>query len=129
MLEITPDLIKRIHRDAIDGGRDEEQSLRDAIRDEGCIPMICYGDSFYSDPYEKAAYYLHRIATRHPFMEGNKRTAFLVAAIIIYTDTEFMIENDTVENDRFVRSVASGEVEDEEIIVKWFKEHLIHSRI
>jgi death on curing protein len=127
--KITPDLIREIHRSAIDGGgKDEEQSLKDTVRDEGCIPMICYGGKFLSNPYEKAAYYLHRIATRHPFMEGNKRTAFMVAAITIYTDTEFMIENDATENNRFVRLIASGEVEEEEI-VKWFDKHLIRSEI
>ena len=83
MLKITPELIIRLHREAIDRGNDEEQSLRDAIRDWGCIPTICYGDDFFDDSFKRASYYLHRIATRHPFMEGNKRTAFMTAAFII----------------------------------------------
>ncbi len=127
MSVITPELIKMIHRDAMDAGSDEEQSLRDTIRDEGCLPSICYYDN-YSNPFEKAAYYLHRIATRHPFVEGNKRTAFMTAASIIYNDTEYMIENNTEENDYFVRKVASGLVEENEII-KWFENHIIRSKI
>jgi len=127
VLKITSELIMRIHREAIDGGKEEEQSLRDAIRDEGCIQSICYGDDF-EDPFKRASYFLHRIATRHPFFEGNKRTAFMVAAIIIYFDTEYIIENDNDENDRFVRDVASDLVEEEEI-KKWLKDHVIRSEI
>ncbi|MGE0015320.1 MAG: type II toxin-antitoxin system death-on-curing family toxin [Candidatus Methanomethylophilaceae archaeon] len=117
-----------IHRDATDIGRDEERSLRDAIRDEGCIPTICYGDNFHEDPFAKASYYLHRIATCHPFVEGNKRTAFMTAATIIYYDTEFMIENITEENDIFVRAAASGELNEEEI-EKWLRNHVTRSKI
>ncbi len=127
MLAITPELIKKIHRDAIDAGSDEEQSLRDTIRDEGCLPSICYYDE-HSDPFERAAYYLHRIATRHPFVEGNKRTAFLTASMIIYVDTDFMIEDNKDENDKFVRQIASGLLEENDI-VKWFGDHIIHSKI
>jgi len=52
----------------------------------------------------------------------------MVAAIIIYFDTEYIIENDNDENDRFVRDVASDLVEEEEI-KKWLKDHVIRSEI
>lgn len=127
MLAITPELIKKIHRDAIEAGSAEEQSLRDTIRDEGCLPSICYYDN-HSDPFERAAYFLHRIATRHPFVEGNKRTAFLTASLIIYTDTDYMIEENRDENNNFVRQIASGALEENDIM-KWFENHIIRSKI
>ncbi len=52
----------------------------------------------------------------------------MTAASIIYNDTEYMIENNTEENDYFVRKVASGLVEENEII-KWFENHIIRSKI
>lgn len=118
----------RIHQVVMYSGKEEEQPLRDAVRDEGCIPSICYGDR-YPDPFHRAAYYLQRISTRHPFIEGNKRTAFLVACAIIHHDTEFMIEDNMEENDEFVRAVASEIIKDEKEIVKWFKNHVIRSKI
>lgn len=125
MLEISPELIIRIHREAIIYGNNDEQSLEDAIRDEGCLPAICFGD-LSNDPFVRAAYYLQRISTRHPFVEGNKRTAFLTAAYILSKDGGCTIVEDMIENDRFVRSVAAGNTCEEEI-EEWLREHVIRS--
>ncbi len=127
MLEVDQDLIMRLHQGSIDKGCRDEGSLRDSIRDDGCIPSICeWAPS--GDPFVRAAYFFHRISTRHPFVEGNKRTSFMTAALIIYSETEYMIENDVYENNRFVRLVASGSV-DEEGIEEWLREHVIRSRL
>ena len=97
--------------------------MRDAIRDEGCIPAICNGD-FYDDPIERAAYYLHRIATRHPYVEGNKRTAYLTASLIIKEGTGLLLSEDVATNNEFVRRVANGDVSVEEI-QEWLTGHII----
>ncbi|MFK0255730.1 type II toxin-antitoxin system death-on-curing family toxin [Streptomyces sp. NPDC090445] len=41
------------------------------------------GASAYTDPYEQAAALLHGIATNHPLVDGNKRTAWLAAATFL----------------------------------------------
>lgn len=123
MLRIDPPLIDRIHRIAIEHGKDSERSLRDAIRDEGCIPAICSGD-FYENPVEKAAYYLHRISTRHPYVEGNKRTAYLTALLIVNEELGAKLIEDQVGNDQFIRKVASGEVPLEEV-AEWLEGRII----
>lgn len=125
MLEVSPELIIRIHREAIIYGNEDEQSLEDAIRDEGCLPAICFGDHS-DDPFVRAAYYLQRISTRHPFVEGNKRTAFLTAAFILLKDGNCTIVEDKKENNEFVRSVAAGNTCEEEV-EGWLREHVIHS--
>ena len=125
MLEVSPELIIKIHHEVIVYGGSDEQSLRDAIRDEGCLPAICFGDPS-GDPFVRAAYYLHRISTRHPFVEGNKRTAFLTAAYILLKDGGCRIVEDVRENNGFVRSVAAGNTCEEEI-EGWLHSHVIHS--
>nr|MDT0521511.1 type II toxin-antitoxin system death-on-curing family toxin [Streptomyces sp. DSM 41633] len=42
-----------------------------------------FGIPAYEDPYEQAAALLHGIATNHPLVDGNKRTAWLAAATFL----------------------------------------------
>ncbi|MEQ8143567.1 type II toxin-antitoxin system death-on-curing family toxin [Streptomyces sp. OP7] len=42
-----------------------------------------FGTPAYQDPYEQAAALLHALATNHPFVDGNKRTAWLAAATFL----------------------------------------------
>lgn len=42
-----------------------------------------FGTPAYEDPYEHAAALLHAIATNHPLVDGNKRTAWLAAATFL----------------------------------------------
>ena len=116
--------IMSMHRASIDSAARDESSLLDTIRDEGCIPSMIVGGSYIDDTFEKAAYYLHRVATRHPFVEGNKRTAFLLAATIIYSETGSFLSEDAEENDRFIRCVAS-DLSDVREIEAWLREHVI----
>jgi death on curing protein len=59
------------------------------IRDEGLLesalaqPKMTYsGELLHSTIYEQASAYLYHIAKNHPFIDGNKRTAF--AAIDVF---------------------------------------------
>jgi death on curing protein len=55
------------------------------VRDEGLLesalaqPKATFnGKLLHSTIYEQAAAYLYHIAKNHPFIDGNKRTAFMV---------------------------------------------------
>lgn len=55
------------------------------IRDEGLLesalaqPQATFGGEFlHTTIYEQAAAYLYHLAKNHPFLDGNKRTAFAV---------------------------------------------------
>ena len=59
------------------------------VRDEGLLDsalaqprnLAAYGET--DDPFSLAASYGHGIARNHPFVDGNKRTAFVVTAFFL----------------------------------------------
>ncbi|MCL2031926.1 MAG: Fic family protein [Methanomassiliicoccaceae archaeon] len=122
MEQFNVEVLKDIHRKVIDKGSAEEQSLRDNVRDEGTLHHIAASSWNISDPVARAAFLLHRVATQHPFMEGNKRTAWTAAMSILRAEG-YYIEENSRGIDVFVRRVASGDIEEQDI-VKWFKERM-----
>lgn len=70
----------------------------------------------------KAAYILHNIVTLHPFIDGNKRTAFETAKAFFQLNGEDFDAMDDESFDMLI-SVAKGEsnVRDVEI---WIRKHL-----
>ncbi len=63
----------------------------------------------FADPLEQAAFLLHQIATGHPFVQGNKRMAFLLAALVLRRAPErYRIASSDEENNRVVRDVAEA---------------------
>lgn len=91
------------------------------VRDEGLLesalaqPQATFGGQFlHSTISEQAAAYLYHIAMNHPFIDGNKRTAFGV------TDTFLRLNGCTLNltDDRaydLVMRVARGSITKEEL--------------
>ncbi|GAA2798638.1 type II toxin-antitoxin system death-on-curing family toxin [Streptomyces showdoensis] len=74
------------------------------------------GESAYGEVYEQAAVLLHGIAANHPFVDGNKRAAWLSAAVFLAVNG---IDLGDVDLDRayaLVIDVAGGEVDDVAVI-------------
>lgn len=67
-----------------------------------------YGVSAYQDLYEQAAALLHAIATNHPLVDGNKRTAWLAAATFLAVNGADLAEADQDVVYDLVIDVASG---------------------
>ncbi|MDR3283171.1 MAG: Fic family protein [Candidatus Methanoplasma sp.] len=110
--------IQRLHNMAIDSGSNEsEQILRDLIRDEGTLFYIVNKACMISDDMKCAASLLHSIATLHPFVEGNKRTAVLAAEFVML---DKIIDVDGKELDAFIRNVASGIVKEKDVF-EWLR--------
>ncbi|MEP2828427.1 type II toxin-antitoxin system death-on-curing family toxin [Parvibaculum sp.] len=96
----------------------------EGIRDEGLL------DSALSRPLNKFAYeepdlfdlaaaYAYGIATNHPFVDGNKRTAY-VAALTFLRLNGYSIEASATEKyETFIR-LAAGEMEEAEL-ADWFR--------
>lgn len=74
------------------------------------------------DAASLAASYLYGIAKNHGFVDGNKRTAWVVARLFL-ADNGFKLVFDPFEAIRLVESVAGGSV-DEPSCAQWFRERL-----
>lgn len=85
----------------------------------GTIEHLIFELDEGADVFEKAAIILHRIITRHPFMDGHKRTAFQVADNIL-RDEGYHIHTDKLQIEKFLIKIAKYEYEIEEIN-KWLK--------
>ncbi|CAL9457934.1 type II toxin-antitoxin system death-on-curing family toxin [Streptomyces cellulosae] len=71
-----------------------------------------FGTPAYQDPYEQAAALLHALATNHPFVDGNKRTAWLAAATFLALNGVDLLYADQDAAYTLVVDVASGAVGD-----------------
>ncbi|MFF3684999.1 type II toxin-antitoxin system death-on-curing family toxin [Streptomyces sp. NPDC002187] len=67
-----------------------------------------FGVSAYEDAYEQAAALLHALATNHPFVDGNKRTAWLAAATFLAVNGVDLADADKDAAYDLVIDVASG---------------------
>jgi death-on-curing protein len=67
-----------------------------------------FGTAAYDDLYEQAAALLHGIATNHPLVDGNKRTAWLAAATFLALNGVDLVGVDQDEAYALVIDVAAG---------------------
>jgi death on curing protein len=70
----------------------------------------------------KAAHILFNIATAHPFIDGNKRTAFGTADIFLRLNGHFL-KVDAQEGQNFIVKIATSEVV-EDSVRKWTRQRL-----
>ncbi|MFF0274687.1 MULTISPECIES: type II toxin-antitoxin system death-on-curing family toxin [unclassified Streptomyces] len=71
-----------------------------------------FGESAYEDVYEQAAALLHAVATNHPFVDGNKRAAWLSAATFLAVNGVDLADADLERAYALVIGVAGGELGD-----------------
>ncbi|MFJ4774795.1 type II toxin-antitoxin system death-on-curing family toxin [Streptomyces sp. NPDC088762] len=75
-----------------------------------------FGTPAYEDPYEQAAALLHGIATNHPLVDGNKRTAWLAAATFLAVNGADLADCDQDAAYGLVVDVAAGAETDVPVI-------------
>lgn len=100
------------------------------VRDEkGLIsalkrPYSGFGETeFYPSHLEKAAAVLESIIKNHPFIDGNKRTAYVLMRLIL-NQYELDISATQDEKYNFIIAIASGKLDFPEI-VSWLKNRII----
>lgn len=79
-----------------------------------------YGED---DPCALAAAYAFGIARNHPFNDGNKRTAWVIARLFLRLNG-VQIAFDKAEAIRMVLALASGSL-DEDAVAKWFRARIV----
>ncbi len=100
----------------------------DGTRDEGLLEsalmkpqnVFLYSD-VHVDYARLAASYAYGIATNHPFLDGNKRTALVVSLTFLYSNGYTFTGSYIEEYDVFIK-VASGQWNEDEL-TQWFSEN------
>lgn len=113
---LSVEIVREIHAEAI-----EQFGGLDGVRDENLLasavltPQSSFGGkSPYRDIIEIAAAYLFYLCCNHPFLDGNKRTA-MMAAIVFLRLNGFEPSADKPPWEKLMLSVASGEIDREEV--------------
>lgn len=96
----------------------------EGVRDEGLLDSALarpQNKFAYEDPdlFMLAAAYAYGIATNHPFVDGNKRTAY-VAALTFLRLNGFRVEADQTEKYQTFVKLAAGEIGEAEL-ADWFR--------
>lgn len=93
-----------------------------AVRDPGLLESAMhrpaaemFGQEAYPELLDKAAALLHSLAITHPFIDGNKRTAWLSCVTFLRINgVELRPDIDAAES--LIVAVASGELDDLKLI-------------
>ncbi|HEY1040771.1 MAG TPA: type II toxin-antitoxin system death-on-curing family toxin [Bacteroidia bacterium] len=120
---ISKEAVKLIHSKLIEnyGG---SQGVRDLALLESAIgrPFATFdGVELYGGPVEKAAALLESILINHPFIDGNKRTGYTLARLVLLSEG-YDLKASQDEKYDFVISITTGQLTIEEITT-WLKTH------
>ncbi len=120
---ITPQIAYAVHSRQL-----AEHGGQDGLRDEGLLlsalarpqQFLSYG-SPPPDLFALAAAYAYDIAKNHPFLDGNKRTAFVVYRLFLKWNGVKLLADKT---QRYVTmlALAAGEISEEDFAV-WLREN------
>lgn len=86
-------------------------------------PMPVFGEDVHPTLHEKAAVLLVEVMRNHAVADGNKRLAWFVTAAFFELNGVDLVVDDVDAADRFLRSVASGDVEQGEV-ADWIRERM-----
>jgi death on curing protein len=81
--------------------------------------LVAYGNP---DTADRAAAYGFGVARNHPFVDGNKRTAFVAAELFLRLNA-FQLAADDAACVLTMLAVAAGDM-DEPAFAQWIREHL-----
>jgi death-on-curing protein len=101
-----------------EGGILSEESLENCV----ALPMMSiFGTEPSPSLWAKAATLLHCITVRHPFIDGNKRTAWTAARVFLLLNGYRLVATTEAAED-IVLGVTSGDIILEDL-AGWIEEH------
>ncbi|MBC7272785.1 MAG: type II toxin-antitoxin system death-on-curing family toxin [Streptomyces sp.] len=105
---------------AIAGRAVDDQKI--VVRDAGLLESAVhrpsaamFGQEAYSDLFDKAAALLQSLAVNDPFVDGNKRTAW-VSCVVFLALNDVQLRPDIDAAERLVIAVATGSVDEVKVI-------------
>ncbi|MFF0560265.1 type II toxin-antitoxin system death-on-curing family toxin [Streptomyces sp. NPDC004266] len=103
---------------------DQDVVLRDAGLLESAVhrpSAAMFGEEAYPDLVDKAAALLQSLAVNHPFLDGDKRTAWL-SCVTFLAMNGVQLRPDIDAAERLVIAVATGETDEVQVIAKGLRE-------
>ncbi len=98
----------------------------DGIRDQELLDSALHrpyqtfdGNELYPTPVDKAAAILESIVKNHPFVDGNKRTGYVLARLLLMSE-HHDIQADQEKKYQLVISISKGELSFDQI-KEWLK--------
>jgi death-on-curing protein len=124
MCPINVEKICQLHEQIIQRS-DRPEDSGAGIRELGTLQfLVRYALSVANDPETNAAIAMVQIASRHPFDNGNKRTAFQVADFILASNG-FYLQVHAEETEKVLIRIASYECDGEiEKVEEWIKKNM-----
>lgn len=118
---VIPTAIRQVHRQQL-----EQFGGLAGIRDEGMLESALakpLNQWHYGTPsiFDLAASYAFGIAMNHPFVDGNKRTAFVTSALFLQLNG-YQLTADEVNAAETFLALAAGELSEAELS-DWFSKH------
>jgi len=108
----------------------QETGGADGLRDQGGLeaalarPYATFaGEDLYPDPMDKAAAILESVIKNHPFVDGNKRSGYMLGRLVLITYGLDLVADDDQEYDMVIR-VATGQL-DVDGIKAWMQERVV----
>ncbi|MGB9662578.1 MAG: type II toxin-antitoxin system death-on-curing family toxin [Moorellaceae bacterium] len=121
---ITPEVVERMHEVVIratggaPGVRDRSVLVSAVLN-----PLATFGgEDLYPGLLAKVAALLYGLARGHPFVDGNKRTAFLAAAVVLRKNGLRLSASDA-EVVAFMEAVATGRLYLDDVLA-WLERHI-----
>jgi death-on-curing protein len=97
---------------------------RVVVRDAGLLESAVhrpsasmFGQEAYADLFDKAAALLQSLAINHPFVDGNKRTAW-TSCVVFLALNDVQLRPDIDAAERLVIDVATGSVDEVKVIAE-----------
>lgn len=121
-LVLTREIVLEYHRQIIAASDlPEDQGTGGLLLTPGNLDFALDFSTEIVDPFERAAFLLYHIATGHAFVQGNKRIAFLLAALaLLRTPERYRIESSPEEINRVVRDIADDRMSREDV-ASWLR--------
>jgi death-on-curing protein len=109
----TVEAVKAIHAEVLaahggGAGLREEALLESAV---AAPQATMAGEPLFADPLEIAAAYLFYLCRNHPFVDGNKRTGFVLGVLFLELNG-FRCEAGEAEAAQAVLALASGAIDE-----------------
>ena len=123
---LTPFIIERVHDEQI-----REHGGEYGVRDDSLLrsaldrPKNTFAYDETADLIDLAADYTFGISRNHPFVDGNKRTAFLAAFIFLELNG-LTIEAQETDVVALITALSAGDI-DRDDYARWLRQHTVDS--